>query len=90
VGRKSDTWSYEVQQRKTCEIHNKYFGERRESKGPADEYGTDDFIGGCTTVQESHRGRTVLEVHDSVGDFEPREIGDSCNDVSDGTRKINN
>jgi len=40
------------------------------------------------SVQESHRGRTLSEVHDSVGDFEPRETGDSGDDVTDGARKI--
>jgi hypothetical protein len=29
------------------------------------------------SIQESHQVRTLSEVHDSVGDLEPREIGDS-------------
>jgi hypothetical protein len=40
------------------------------------------------SVQKSHRGRTLSEVHDSVGDSEPRETGDSGDEVTDGTRKI--
>ena len=39
------------------------------------------------SIQESHRGRTLSKVHDSVGDFEPQEISDSGDEVTDATRK---
>jgi hypothetical protein len=40
------------------------------------------------SIQESHRGRTLTEVHYSVGNFETRKIGDSGDEVIDWTRKI--
>jgi hypothetical protein len=40
------------------------------------------------SIQESHRELTLSEVYDSVRDFEPREIGDSGDEVADGTRKF--
>jgi hypothetical protein len=40
------------------------------------------------SIQESHRVRTLFEVHDSVGDFESREMGDTGDEVTDGKRKI--
>lgn len=61
---------------------------RTKRQSPTDGYGTDDFIKDARmSIQESHQVRTLSEVHDSVADLEPREIGDRGDEVADETRK---